>query len=93
MTLKKVTRSILINQIKNSKNKNSFFRKNQYVKIDFILKNYKQSKQMKNFKHVLIVLGCGPKRDGKPSQCMISRARKAIQLHKKNNYSAILPAG
>jgi uncharacterized SAM-binding protein YcdF (DUF218 family) len=46
-----------------------------------------------NFKNVLIVLGCSPKQDGKPSDCMISRIRKAIHLYKKNNYSRIVLSG
>jgi len=48
---------------------------------------------MKVFKNVLIVLGCSPKRDGKPSDCMLSRVRKTIQLYKKNNYSRIILSG
>lgn len=48
---------------------------------------------MKNHKHILIVLGCASKRDGKPSECMIARLRKAIQLYRKNNYSLIILSG
>lgn len=48
---------------------------------------------MKTYKNVLIVLGCAPKRDGRPSDCMISRVRKAINLAKKNNFSKILLSG
>lgn len=48
---------------------------------------------MKKTKHVLIVLGCSPKRNGKPSDCMIQRARKAVQLFKRNNYSTIILSG
>ncbi len=48
---------------------------------------------MKTYKNVLIVLGCAPRRDGRPSACMISRVRKAVQLCRKNNYSKILLSG
>lgn len=48
---------------------------------------------MKNVKHVMIVLGCKPKFNGKPSSPMIARARLAVQLHKKNNYSQIILSG
>jgi uncharacterized SAM-binding protein YcdF (DUF218 family) len=46
-----------------------------------------------NFKNVLIVLGCAPKKDGRPSDCMISRVRKAAQLYKRDNYSRIIVSG
>ncbi len=45
------------------------------------------------FKNVLIVIGVPPNRDGKPSNLMINRVRKAIQLNKKNNYSRIIFSG
>ena len=48
---------------------------------------------MKKFKNVLIVLGCGPKPDGRPSPIMLTRARKAAQLYKKNNYSKVILTG
>jgi uncharacterized SAM-binding protein YcdF (DUF218 family) len=46
-----------------------------------------------NFKNVLIVLGCLPKKDGRPSDCMLSRVRKAIHLYKRDNYSRIILSG
>lgn len=46
-----------------------------------------------SFRNVLIVLGCSPRRDGRPSDCMISRVRKAVQLCRKNNYSKVLLSG
>ena len=48
---------------------------------------------MKSYRNVLIVLGCPPRKDGRPSDCMISRVRKAIQLYKKNNYSRVIFSG
>jgi len=48
---------------------------------------------MSSFKNVLIVLGCAPKPDGRPSECMISRVRKAIQLYRKENYSKVIISG
>jgi vancomycin permeability regulator SanA len=39
------------------------------------------------------VIGCAPKKDGRPSNCMISRVRKAVQLYRKNNYSKVLISG
>lgn len=48
---------------------------------------------MRNLKHILIVLGCAQKRDGKPSERMISLMRKTVQLYKKNNYSAVILSG
>jgi uncharacterized SAM-binding protein YcdF (DUF218 family) len=44
-------------------------------------------------KDVLIVLGCSPKKDGRPSDCMISRVRKALQLYRRHNYSKVLLSG
>ncbi|MBU2560912.1 MAG: YdcF family protein [Nanoarchaeota archaeon] len=46
-----------------------------------------------SFKNVLIVLGCSPRPDGRPSDCMIARVRKAVQLYRKNNYSKVLLSG
>jgi uncharacterized SAM-binding protein YcdF (DUF218 family) len=48
---------------------------------------------MSVFKNVLIVLGCSPKADGRPSDCMLSRIRKTIHLYKKNNYSRVILSG
>ena len=48
---------------------------------------------MSQYKNVLMVLGCSPKRDGRPSDCMISRVRKALQLYKKDNYSKVILSG
>ena len=48
---------------------------------------------MKSYRNVLIVLGCAPKKDGRPSPCMLSRVRKAVQLCRKNSYSKILLSG
>ncbi|MFH1668552.1 MAG: YdcF family protein [Candidatus Woesearchaeota archaeon] len=48
---------------------------------------------MSNYKTVMIVLGCSPRKDGRPSDEMISRVRKAVSLYKKNNYSKIIFSG
>jgi uncharacterized SAM-binding protein YcdF (DUF218 family) len=48
---------------------------------------------MSSFKNVLIVLGCAPRPDGRPSDAMVSRIRKAIQLYKKENYSNVILSG
>lgn len=48
---------------------------------------------MKTCKNVLIVLGCAPKKDGRPSDCMISRVRKAVRICRKSNYSKVLLSG
>jgi vancomycin permeability regulator SanA len=55
--------------------------------------NNKWGIRLRNYKHVLIVLGCAPRRDGKPSECMIARLRKAIQLYRKDNPSVVLFSG
>ncbi|MFH1073151.1 MAG: YdcF family protein [Nanoarchaeota archaeon] len=46
-----------------------------------------------NFKNVLIVLGCSSRKDGRPSDCMVSRARKAVHLYKRENYSRVILSG
>lgn len=48
---------------------------------------------MKQYKNILIVLGCGPKKDGKPSDIMVSRAKKTAQLFKKNKYGKVIFSG
>lgn len=48
---------------------------------------------MSQCKNVLIVLGCTSRRDGKPSDCMLARVRKALHLWKKDNYSKLLLSG
>lgn len=48
---------------------------------------------MKQYKNVLIVLGCGPRKDGKPGDILISRAKKAAQLFKRNNYTKVIFSG
>jgi uncharacterized SAM-binding protein YcdF (DUF218 family) len=48
---------------------------------------------MGSFKNVLIVLGNNPKKDGRPSDQMVKRVRKAISLYRKNNYSKIILSG
>ncbi|MFC1741261.1 YdcF family protein [Nanoarchaeota archaeon] len=48
---------------------------------------------MSSYKNILIVLGAGPKKDGRPSNFMIARVRKAIQLYRKNNYSKVIITG
>lgn len=45
------------------------------------------------FKRVLIVLGCAPRRDGRPSDCMLARVRKALALYRKNSYSKVILSG
>jgi len=42
---------------------------------------------------VLLVLGCRPQHNGRPSAFMVDRARKAVSLFKKNNYSKVLLSG
>ena len=46
-----------------------------------------------SFKNMLIVLGCQPRRDGKPSDPLLSRVRKAIQLYRRENYSKVVLSG
>ncbi len=48
---------------------------------------------MSSFKNVLIVLGAMPRIDGRPSDAMVSRVRKAISLYKKENYSKVILSG
>ena len=48
---------------------------------------------MSSYKNVLIVLGYPPKKDGRPSDILISRVRKAVQLFKKDDYSMVLLSG
>ena len=48
---------------------------------------------MSSFKNILIVLGAMPKLDGRPSDVMLSRVRKAISLYKKENYSKVILSG
>jgi len=48
---------------------------------------------MKQWKNVMLVLGCAPNKDGRPSDPMISRVRKAVQLYRKNRYSKVLLSG
>jgi uncharacterized SAM-binding protein YcdF (DUF218 family) len=48
---------------------------------------------MSKYKNILIVLGCTQRKDGKPSDCMLARVRKALNLWKKDNYSKLLLSG
>ncbi|MBW2972348.1 YdcF family protein [Candidatus Woesearchaeota archaeon] len=48
---------------------------------------------MSSYRNVLIVLGCPPRKDGRPSDQMISRVRKAVQLFRKNSYSKVILSG
>ncbi|MBW2965243.1 YdcF family protein [Candidatus Woesearchaeota archaeon] len=48
---------------------------------------------MSSFKNVMIVLGNKPKKDGRPSDQMVSRVRRAISLYRKNNYSKVILSG
>jgi uncharacterized SAM-binding protein YcdF (DUF218 family) len=48
---------------------------------------------MTTYKNLMILLGVGPKKDGRPSQFMISRVRKAVQLYRKNKYSKVIISG
>ncbi len=48
---------------------------------------------MSKYKNVMIVLGCSPQKDGRPSNDMISRVRKAVSLYRKNNYSKVIFSG
>ncbi|HII72550.1 TPA: YdcF family protein [Candidatus Woesearchaeota archaeon] len=48
---------------------------------------------MSKTKSVLIVLGCQPNSDGRPSNLMVNRVRKAVQLYRKNSYSKVIFSG
>ncbi|MFC1723759.1 YdcF family protein [Nanoarchaeota archaeon] len=47
----------------------------------------------KTYKKILIVLGAPPLRDGRPSNLMVNRVRKAVQLCKKNKYAKVVFSG
>ncbi len=46
-----------------------------------------------SYRNVLLVLGCAPKKDGRPSDCMLSRIRKAVSLYRKDDYSHVIFSG
>lgn len=45
------------------------------------------------YKNILIVLGCGPLPDGRPSPGMKNRVAKAVELYRKNRYSKVIMTG
>lgn len=46
-----------------------------------------------NYKNILLVLGARPRKDGRPSDQMVSRVRKAVSLFSKNKYSRVIISG
>ena len=50
-------------------------------------------KSEKEFRNVLIVLGCQPQKNGIPSSFMKNRLKKAVKLYKRNKYSKIILSG
>jgi len=48
---------------------------------------------VRTWKNILIVLGCGPNKNGTPTYFMRNRVAKAIALYKKNKYDVVIFSG